>query len=84
MKRNLRKKKIGLVTSNKMNKTIIVSETKRVKHSTYQKPILITKKYIAHDENNICNIGDLVQLMETRPLSKSKRWRLIGIIEKVK
>ncbi len=84
MKRNLRKEKIGLVTSNKMNKTIIVSETKRVKHSNYQKPIYKTKKYIAHDENNICNIGDLVQLMETRPLSKSKRWRLLGIIEKVK
>jgi len=84
MKRNIRKEKIGLVTSNKMNKTIVVSETKRVKHPIYMKPISITKKYIAHDENNICNIGDLVKLMETRPLSKRKRWRLDSIIEKVK
>lgn len=84
MKRNFRKEKIGLVTSNKMNKTIIVSETKRIKHSTYMKPISLTKKYIAHDEDNICNIGDRVKLMETRPLSKNKRWRLVEIIEKVK
>lgn len=84
MKRNFRKEKIGLVTSNKMNKTIIVSETKRVKHSTYIKPISRTKKYIAHDENNICNIGDLVKLMETRPISKNKHWRLVEILEKVK
>lgn len=84
MKRNLRKEKIGLVTSNKMNKTIVVSETKRLKHSIYLKPIFRTKKYIAHDENNICNIGDLVKLIETRPLSKRKRWRLEEIIDKVK
>lgn len=84
MKRNFRKEKIGLVTKNKMNKTIVVSETKRVKHPTYMKAISITKKYIVHDENNICNIGDLIKLMETRPLSKSKRWRLVKIIEKAK
>lgn len=84
MKRNFRKEKIGLVTKNKMNKTIIVYETKRVKHSIYMKAITITKKYIVHDEHNICNIGDLVKLMETRPLSKSKRWRLVEIIEKAK
>lgn len=84
MKRNFRKEKIGLVISNKMNKTIVVSEIKRVKHPIYMKHISITKKYIAHDENNICNIGDLVKLMETRPISKSKRWRLVEIIEKVK
>lgn len=84
MKRNFRKEKIGLVTSNKMNKTIVVSETKRLKHSIYLKPIVGTKKYIAHDENNICKIGDRVKLIETRPLSKKKRWRLGEIIEKVK
>ncbi|YBU88166.1 MAG: 30S ribosomal protein S17 [Candidatus Walczuchella monophlebidarum] len=84
MKRNFRKEKIGVVISNKMNKTIIVKEIRRVKHPYYRKAISRIKKYAAHDEYNICNEGDLVQLMETRPLSKSKRWRLVRIIEEVK
>jgi len=83
-KRNLRKERIGIVTSNKMTKSIVVSETKRVKHPLYGKFVLKTKKYVAHDELNDCNIGDTVRIMETRPLSKSKCWRLVEIIERAK
>ena len=82
--RNLRKERIGIVTSNKMQKSIIVSEVKRVKHPMYGKFVLKTKKYVAHDELNDCNIGDTVKIMETRPLSKSKCWRLVEIIERAK
>ena len=83
-KRNLRKERIGVVTSNKMVKSIVVSETKKVKHPMYGKFVLKTKKYVAHDEQNDCNIGDTVKIMETRPLSKSKCWRLVEIIERAK
>ena len=83
-KRNLRKERIGLVTSNKMDKSIVVSIERRVKHPLYGKFLRKTKKYVAHDENNECSEGDVVQLMETRPLSKSKRWRLVKIVEKAK
>ena len=70
--RNLRKERIGTVTSNKMEKSIVVSEVKKVKHPLYGKFVLKTKKYVAHDEKNDCNIGDTVKIMETRPLSKTK------------
>ena len=83
-KRNLRKERIGIVTSNKMMKSIVVSEVKKVKHPMYGKFVLKTKKYVAHDEKNDCNIGDTVKIMETRPLSKRKNWRLIEIVEKAK
>ncbi|MBS9773629.1 MAG: 30S ribosomal protein S17 [Tenacibaculum sp.] len=83
-KRNLRKERIGVVSSNKMEKSIVVSEVKRVKHPMYGKFVLRTKKYVAHDENNDCNEGDTVRIMETRPLSKSKRWRLVEILERAK
>ena len=83
-KRNLRKERIGVVTSNKMVKSIVVSETKKVKHPLYGKFVLKTKKYVAHDEKNDCNIGDTVRIMETRPLSKTKCWRLVEIIERAK
>ena len=83
-KRNLRKERIGKVTSNKMQKSIVVSEVKKVKHPMYGKFVLKTKKYVAHDEKNDCNIGDTVKIMETRPISKSKCWRLVEIIERVK
>jgi small subunit ribosomal protein S17 len=82
--RNLRKERIGVVSSNKMQKTIVVSSVKRVKHPLYGKFVLSTKKYKAHDENNDCNIGDKVRIMETRPLSKTKRWRLVEILERAK
>ena len=82
--RNLRKERIGIVTSNKMEKSIVVSEVKRVKHPMYGKFVLKTKKYDAHDQLNDCNIGDTVKIMETRPLSKSKCWRLVEIIERAK
>ena len=83
-KRNLRKERIGVVTSNKMQKSIVVSEVKKVKHPMYGKFVLKTKKYIAHDEQNDCNEGDTVRIMETRPLSKTKCWRLVEIIERAK
>ena len=83
-KRNLRKERIGVVTSNKMQKSIVVSEVRKVKHPMYGKFVLKTKKYVAHDEQNDCNIGDTVKIMETRPLSKSKCWRLVEIIERAK
>ena len=83
-KRNLRKERIGVVSSNKMEKSIVVSEVKRVKHPMYGKFVLKTKKYVAHDETNDCNVGDTVRIMETRPMSKSKRWRLVEILERAK
>ena len=83
-KRNLRKERIGVVTSNKMQKSIVVSEVKKVKHPMYWKFVLKTKKYVAHDEKNDCNIGDRVKIMETRPISRSKCWRLVEIIERAK
>ncbi|QMU63713.1 MAG: 30S ribosomal protein S17 [Flavobacteriaceae bacterium] len=82
--RNLRKERIGVVSSNKMEKSIVVSEIKRVKHPMYEKFVLRTKKYVAHDEQNDCNEGDTVRIMETRPMSKSKRWRLVEILERAK
>ena len=83
-KRNLRKERIGVVTSNKMEKSIVVSEVKRVKHPMYGKFVLKTKKYVAHDEKNDCNEGDTVKIMETRPMSKRKCWRLVEILERAK
>jgi small subunit ribosomal protein S17 len=83
-KRNLRKERIGIVVSNKMNKTIVVAEKRKVKHPIYGKFINRTSKFKAHDENNDCKIGDMVKIMETRPLSKTKKWRLVEIIERVK
>tara|TARA_Y100000996_G_scaffold415564_2_gene411211 strand:- start:3122 stop:3379 length:258 start_codon:yes stop_codon:yes gene_type:complete len=82
--RNLRKERIGIVTSNRMEKSIVVSEVKRTKHPMYGKYVLKTKKYTAHDESNDCKIGDTVKIMETRPLSKTKNWRLVEIIERAK
>ena len=83
-KRNLRKERIGKVTSDKMQKSIVVSEVKKVKHPMYGKFVLKTKKYVAHDEKNDCKIGDTVKIMETRPISKSKCRRLVEIIERAK
>ena len=82
--RNLRKERIGVVTSNKMEKSIVVSEVKRVKHPMYGKFVVKTKKYVAHDEKNDCNEGDTVKIMETRPMSKRKCWRLVEILERAK
>ena len=82
--RNIRKERIGVVTSNRMKKSIVVSEVKRVKHPIYGKFVLKTKKYVAHDEENNCNVGDTVKIMETRPISKSKCWRMVEIIERAK
>ena len=82
--RNLRKTRVGLVVSNKMDKTIVVAVQDNVKHPIYGKIIKRTLKLHAHDEENTCNIGDKVEVMETRPLSKTKRWRLVQIVEKVK
>ena len=84
LQRNLRKQKTGIVTSDKMDKTITVSVLRKVRHPLYGKFIKKTKKYAAHDEENKCGIGDTVNIMETRPLSKRKRWRLVEIIEKAK
>ncbi len=83
-KRNLRKERTGVVTSNKMDKSITVSVERRKKHPMYGKFIKLTRKFHAHDENNDCNIGDTVRIMETRPLSKTKNWRLVEIIERAK
>lgn len=82
--RNRRKTLVGMVTSDKMDKTIVVTVEDFVRHSLYGKAVKRAKKFKAHDENNECNIGDKVRIMETRPLSKDKRWRLVNIIEKVK
>ncbi|MGX8703254.1 MAG: 30S ribosomal protein S17 [bacterium] len=82
--RNLRKTRVGKVVSNKMDKTIVVAVDDRVQHPLYKKIVNRTYKLKAHDENNECSIGDKVRVMETRPLSKDKRWRLVEIVEKVK
>ena len=82
--RNLRKTRVGRVVSNKMDKTIVVAVENNVKHPLYGKIVKKTYKLKAHDEKNECNIGDTVKVMETRPLSKDKRWRLVEIMEKVK
>lgn len=82
MERNLRKTRIGYVTSDKMDKTVVVSIVEFVRHPLYGKAVKRTVKFKAHDENNECKIGDRVKIMETRPLSKDKRWRVVNIIEK--
>jgi small subunit ribosomal protein S17 len=82
--RNLRKTRIGVVSSNKMDKTILVTVQRRLKHPLYGKFVKKTTRYMTHDEKNECTIGDLVRIMETRPLSKNKRWRLVEVIEKAK
>lgn len=83
-KRNLRKEKIGVVTSDKMEKSIVVSVERKVKHPKYGKFVKKTTKFVAHDEKNDCNEGDTVRIMETRPLSKNKNWRLVEIVERAK
>ena len=82
--RNLRKERVGVVTSNKMDKSIVVMVERKVKHPIYGKFVKKTTKFMAHDEKNDCNIGDTVRLMETRPLSKNKCWRLVEIVERAK
>lgn len=82
--RNLRKERIGVVVSNKMDKTIVVAERRKFAHPIYGKFVNKTTRFFAHDENNTCNIGDTVRIMETRPLSKKKCWRLVEIIERAK
>ena len=84
MERNLRKTRVGKVVSNKMDKTIVVAVEDHVKHPLYNKIVKRTYKLKAHDENNECNIGDRVKVMETRPLSKDKRWRLVEVVERAK
>ena len=84
MERNLRKSRIGIVVSDKMDKTIVVEVTRKVKHPLYKKYITRTKKFKAHDELNECGIGDKVEIIETRPISKDKCWRLEKIIERAK
>ncbi len=84
MERNIRKDRIGIVISNKMDKSIVVAVKRKVKHPIYAKFINQTKKLMAHDEENACNIGDTVRISETRPLSKNKAWRLVEIIERAK
>ena len=84
VERNLRKTRIGVVTSNKMTKTITVAVERKVKHPMYGKFLKKTSKLHAHDEKNECSIGDTVKIMESRPLSKTKRWRLVEVVEKVK
>lgn len=82
--RNLRKERIGVVVSNKMDKSIVVAVKRKVKHPIYGKFVNKTTKFVAHDEENTCGEGDTVRIMETRPLSKCKRWRLVEIIERAK
>lgn len=84
VERNLRKTRIGMVVSDKMDKTVVVAIQDNVKHTKYGKVIKRTVKFKAHDENNECAVGDKVSIMETRPLSKEKRWRVVEIIEKAK
>jgi len=84
MERNLRKERIGVIVSNKMDKSIVVQVTRNVKHPIYGKFVKKSSKFIAHDEQNQCNIGDTVRIMETRPLSKNKCWRLVEIVERAK
>lgn len=82
--RNMRRERIGVVTSNKMEKTIVIAVKRKEKHPIYGKFVNKTSKFTAHDEKNDCNIGDTVRIMETRPLSKNKSWRLVEIIERAK
>lgn len=82
--RNFRKERIGVVVSNKMEKSAVVTEKRKVKHPKYGKFVNKTSRYVIHDEKNECNIGDKVKIMETRPLSKNKCWRLVEIIERAK
>jgi len=82
--RNLRKERIGLVVSNKMDKSVVISVERKVKHPIYGKFVKATTKFMAHDDKNDCNIGDTVKIMETRPMSKNKCWRLVEIIERAK
>lgn len=84
MERKLRKTRVGIVTSNKMEKTITVSVERKLRHPIYGKFVKKSKKFHAHDEKNECGPGDMVRIMETRPLSKTKRWRLVEIVEKAK
>jgi len=84
MERNFRKERIGVVASNKMDKSIVVTIERKVKHALYGKFVKKTSRFVAHDEDNTCNEGDTVKIMETRPLSKSKNWRLVEIIERAK
>lgn len=84
MERNIRKERIGVVVGNKMDKSIVVAIKRKVKHPIYGKFVNRTKKLMAHDEENLCNIGDKVRISETRPLSKNKSWRLVEIIERAK
>ena len=84
MERNLRKERIGIVTSNKMEKSIVVQVETKIRHPKYGKFVKHTKRFMAHDEKQECGIGDTVKIMETRPLSKLKRWRMVEIIEKAK
>ena len=84
MERKLRKERVGLVVSNKMEKSIVVQIERKVKHPKYGKFVRLTTKLVAHDEKNDCNIGDTVRIMETRPMSKQKCWRLVEIIERAK
>jgi len=83
-KRNLRKERTGVVTSNKMDKSVVVTVERKVKHPKYGKFVKKTTKFVAHDEKNECNQGDTVRIMETRPLSKNKCWRLVEIVERAK
>ena len=84
MERNLRKTRVGVVKSDKMDKTVVVTIKDKVRHPLYNKIVNRTVKYKAHDENNECGVGDKVQIMECRPYSKDKRWRVVEIIEKAK
>ena len=84
MERNLRKERIGVVVSNKMDKSIVVMVERKVKHPKYGKFVKKSSRFMAHDEKNECNIGDTVRIMETRPLSKNKCWRLVEIVERAK
>ena len=84
MERNLRKERIGVVVSNKMDKSIVIKVERKVKHPLYGKFVKKSTKFMAHDEKNECNIGDIVRIMETRPLSKNKCWRLVEIVERAK
>ena len=84
MERNLRKERIGVVVSNKMDKSIVIKVERKVKHPLYGKFVKKSTKFMAHDEKNECNIGDIVRIMETRPLSKNKCWRLVEVVEKAK
>jgi len=84
MERNTRRERVGVVVSNKMEKSIVVAVKRKVKHPIYGKFVNKTTSFVAHDQENTCNIGDTVKIMETRPLSKTKNWRLIEIVERAK